>query len=79
MLISNVSRKKAAVMYGIPRSTLQRYIKQCEIDGGVAKKERGRQTTLSKEQESELCSILLDMEKRLYGLRPQSVRKIVYQ
>lgn len=79
VFMSNVSKKKAASMYGIPRSTLQRYIKQCENDGSVDKKERGRQTTLSREQESELCSILLDMERRLYGLRPQCVRKIVYQ
>jgi len=72
--MSNVSKKKAASMYGIPRSTLQRYIKQCEKDGSVDKKERGRQTSLSLEQESELCSIFLDMERRLYGLRPQCVR-----
>jgi len=49
VFISNVSKKKAASMYGIPRSTLQRYINQCEKDVGVEKKERGRQTTLSKE------------------------------
>jgi len=79
VLMYNVSKKKAAAMYGIPRSTLQRYIKICKVDGGVEKKERGRQTTLSKEHESELCSIILDMERRLYGLRPQAVRKIVYQ
>jgi helix-turn-helix, Psq domain len=79
VFINHVSKKKAASMYGIPRSTLQRYIKECEGDGGVEKKDRGRQTTLTKEQESELCSVLLDMERRLYGLRPQCVRKIVYQ
>src|SRR6218665_2499102 len=79
VFMSNVSKKKAASMYGIPRSTLQRYTKQCENDGSVDKKERGRQTTLSREQESELCSILFDMGRRLYGLRPQCVRKIVYQ
>jgi len=29
----NWSTKKAAETHGIPRSTLQRYLKQCEIDG----------------------------------------------
>ena len=73
------STKKAAESHGIPRSTLQRYLKQCAIDGSVAKKSMGRQCTMSLDQENELCSVLQEMESRLYGLSPLDVRKIVYQ
>jgi len=34
------STKRAAESHGIPRSTLQRYLKQCKRDGSVEKKTR---------------------------------------
>ena len=63
-----MSTKKAAESHGVPRSTLQRYLKQCHEDGSVEKKTMGRRCVLSTEQEEELSSILTEMESRLYGL-----------
>lgn len=57
----------------------QRYIKLCEVDGGVGMKNLGRHTTLTMEQETELSGVLQQMEKRLYGLSPLALRKIVFQ
>jgi DDE superfamily endonuclease/helix-turn-helix, Psq domain len=71
--------KKAAREHGIPRSTLQRYLNQCHIDGSVAKKSMGRVCVLSTELEEELSEILIDMERRLYGLSTEDVRKVVFQ
>jgi len=39
----------------------------------------GRQCTMSLDQENELCSVLQEMESRLYGLSTLDVRKTVYQ
>ena len=75
----NWSTKKAAETHGIPRSTLQRYLKQCNTDGSVEKQTMGRRCTMSVEQENELSKLLQEMESRLYGLSPVEVRKIVYQ
>jgi len=47
------STKRAAESHGIPRSTLQRYLKQCEKDGSVEKKTMGKDSILSAEQEKE--------------------------
>lgn len=74
-----MSTKKAAESHGVPRSTLQRYLKQCHEDGSVEKKTMGRRCVLSTEQEEELSSILTEMESRLYGLTTEDVRKVVYQ
>ena len=60
------STKRAAESHGVPRSTLQRYLKQCRIDGSVEKKTMGRQCTMTEQEESELCSILLEMESKLF-------------
>ena len=73
------STKRAAESHGIPRSTLQRYLKQCEKDGSVEKKTMGKDSILSAEQEKELTAILTEMESRLYGLSPLDLRKVVYQ
>jgi len=42
------------------------------------KKQPGRRTVLSVEQEKELVSILQDMESRLFGLTVTDVRRIVF-
>ena len=73
-----MSKKKAAARFNIPRGTLQRYINECHIDGAVAKKNMGRPTTLTSEQEEELSSVIQDMERRMYGLTPEDVKRIVY-
>ena len=79
VMMYNWPTKKAAETHGIPRSTLQRYLKQCRIDGAVEKQTMGRRCTMSAEQEDELSGLLQEMESRLYGLSPVELRKIVYQ
>lgn len=79
VIMYNWPTKKAAEAHGIPRSTLQRYLKQCRIDGAVEKQTMGRRCTMSAEQEDELSGLLQEMESRLYGLSPVELRKIVYQ
>ena len=39
----------------------------------------GRKCTLTEEQEEELSCILQDMERKLYGLTTEAVRKIVFE
>jgi transposase-like protein len=50
VFVEHYTKKKAAKTFGIPRSTLNRSIKLCQIDGGVEKKNAGRQTVLTKER-----------------------------
>lgn len=79
VLMYKWSIKRAAKTHGIPRSTLQRYLKQCHTDGSVQKKTMGRNSILTPDQEQELSSILREMESRLYGLTPVDLRRVVYQ
>lgn len=78
VLVDKLSKKKASTTFNVPRATLQRYINECKTDGGVAKKNMGRPTTLTSEQEDDLSSVIQDMERRMYGLTPENVKKIVY-
>lgn len=49
-------------------------------DGQFSFKEKlGRKAVLSQEQEKELVSVLLDMEKRLFGVGINDVKKYVFQ
>jgi len=78
VLVYHWSKKRAAKEYGIPKATLQRYMNNCMTDGGVSKKVMGRPAVLTSEQEEELSGVIQDMERRMYGLTPESVRKLVY-
>lgn len=78
VLQSNMSKKCAARQYGIPRSTLIRHIQSAEAGLGVAK-HLGRSTVLNEDQEAELVTTILDMERRLFGLTPTDVKKLVFQ
>ena len=77
VIIGGKSKKGAAKQYGIPRGTLQRHIKKAVSGEGVMKV-LGRPTLLTKEQEDQLTSLILDMEARLYGLCTDDVRRIVF-
>lgn len=67
--------KQAAKNYNVPRTTLRRHLAK----GGSIKKQLGRRTVLTEEQENELKTLILDMESRLYGLTLTDIRKLVYQ
>jgi len=72
-----LSKKSAAELHNIPRPTLIRHLKKVSLGMGV-KKQPGRRTVLSVEQEKELVSILQDMESHLFGLTLTDVRRIVF-
>jgi len=65
--VEGMSKKRAARLNNIPRPTLIRHLKRVSQGPGV-KKQPGRPTVLSDDQEESLVSILQDMESRLFGL-----------
>jgi len=78
--VDGVSKKQAAKLHGIPRPTLQDYLRRMSQhgDGGVEKMRNGRPTTLTDQQEEELVQLIQLMADRLYGLSPMVVREIVF-
>jgi transposase len=80
VLIDGKSKKQAAKIHGIPRQTLQDYIRRMTNNDecGIQKKKNGRPTTLTENQELELVDLIKMMADRLYGLSPKVVREVVY-
>jgi len=72
------SMKGAAKTYCLPRPTLQRHIKQAKKGTGV-QKVLGRPRTLTDEQEHELVDVILEMERRLFGLTLMDVRRLAFK
>ena len=77
VLVEGASKKTAAKLFNIPRSTLIRHVAVAASGGGVEKK-LGRRTVLTPEQESDLASLILELEGRLYGLTPRDVCSLVF-
>jgi len=77
VIVDKMSKKRAALLNNIPRPTLILHLKKVSLGMGV-KKQPGRPTVLSDEQEEELVSLLQDMESRLFGLTVTDVRRIVF-
>jgi len=78
VLVDHRSQKSVATELGIPRATLQDYIRRMQFDCGVSELNIGRPTTLTNEQEEELADMLIDMARKLFGLSPKVVRQLVY-
>jgi transposase len=78
VVVENCSQAAAARKYSVPRQTLRRHLKLVQAGKGVEKR-FGRPPVLSEEQETELSTIIQDMESRLYGLTPGDIRSIVFQ
>lgn len=78
VLVHGMSKRSAALKYGVPRGTLQRHIKRA-IEGFGVEKKLGRSCILTAVQEDDLVSRILDMESRLYGLGPEDIRRLVYK
>ena len=64
---------RAARLYGVPKTTLERYVNGTEyyrravyklVDGG---------TTLLQELEADLVNFLVEMDKRFHGLRSRDL------
>jgi len=68
---SGVSLKKAAKDFQIPRTTLRSKLKVKRASGDV-KKQLG-------DNESQLVSVILDYEARLFGLTLVDIRRLVFQ
>nr|XP_029709147.1 uncharacterized protein LOC115255307 [Aedes albopictus] len=71
------SKNRAAIEYGVPRQTLNRYLKFPEQD--VCEMLKPINTVFSRQQEEELMQYLLEMDKRLYGLTLRELRSVAYQ
>jgi hypothetical protein len=72
------SEKSAAKIFGIPRQTLRRHLQKAK-DGLGVEKVLGRPRILTVEQEAELTEVILDMERRLFGLTKIDIRRLVYR
>ena len=77
VLQCGMSKKRASVVYKIPRATLIRHVDGANKGRGVEKR-LGRPQLLSEEEELELSTLIQDMESRLYGLTEFDIKKIVY-
>ena len=73
-----MSEKSAAKTHGVPRQTLRRHLERARTGFGV-QKVLGRPKTLTAEQEDELGEVIIDMEKRLFGLTRLHVRRLAYR
>nr|CAD7261764.1 unnamed protein product [Timema shepardi] len=72
------SEKNAARQCGVPRQTLRRHLAVVRMGRKVTKC-LGRKPVLNKAEEKELVEVLLDMEKRLFGVSISSLRSYVFQ
>jgi transposase-like protein len=78
VLMYNKSEKSAAATFGVPRQTLRRHLKKAKNGLGV-EKTIGRPRILSAQHEDELVDVIIDMERRLFGLTKMDVRKLAYR
>lgn len=78
VLQEGVSQASAAKSCGVPRETLRRHLEIVK-SGGIVKKKLGRKTVLTREQETELKNLILEMEKRMFGITITNLRSYVFQ
>ena len=69
------SLKSVARQYSVPRNTLRRKI-AARSHGQEVRKQLGKATVLSTDQENELVEVILSMEKRLFGLTLVDLRRL---
>ena len=67
VILYKKSEKSAARNFGIPRQTLRRHLQKVR-DGEGIEKVLGRPKILTVAQENELVDVILDMERKLFGL-----------
>lgn len=81
VLSRKMGYKKAANQFGVPQTTLERYVKKVKQGGEVS---FGLplgpiKTVFSEQEEREMVSYLKYMEERLFGLTTTDLRKMAYQ
>lgn len=69
-----MAKKKASVLYNVPRSTLRGRLNMEDITAPPTK-----QPILNRNQENILVGYILKMEERDFGLSVSDIRKLAYQ
>ena len=69
----NVSVKRAAKLFHVPRTTLQRRLQSADEAGIAAKKKLGsRERVFTSDMEKDLVEHISNLEKMLFGLRGEA-------
>lgn len=73
--------KKASASYSVPRATLQRYVKKkLRNEFAVVDKSVGKfHPVFTAEQELEIVSQVIEMQRRLFGVTLKELRQFVFQ
>ena len=70
---------KAPKEYGVPKRTLERYVKKEGEPSTLVYTPLGRRPVLSEALEIELKNYCIEMDKRLYGLRLKDIKYMAFQ
>ncbi|XP_043464091.1 uncharacterized protein LOC122499682 [Leptopilina heterotoma] len=83
VLKGDLSCRQAAEKYSVPREGLRKRILKCRQEevtiDSICKKGLGYTTVFNEKQESVLCSYILHMEERMFGLTAEEIRKLAFQ
>ncbi|KAJ4427872.1 hypothetical protein ANN_23877 [Periplaneta americana] len=71
--------RKAAKLYNVPQTTLQRFVNNNMPPEECVKLKIGRKTVLPAELEKQLVEFLVEMDNRFYGLTRTDVKRMAYQ
>ena len=76
----NMGYKLAAKQFGIPKGTLERYVKKREMSADeLVSVPLGRKTVLGADLEKELVQYCIEMDARFYGLRRRDIKSMAFQ
>lgn len=78
VLMYGKSQKKAASDFGVPQQTLHRHLENAKNGDGV-EKVPGRPRILVRTDEDELVSVIINLEKWLFGPTKIDIRQLAYQ
>lgn len=70
---------KAARVFGVPQTTLERYVKGNKSPDAVIQTTIGRKPVFPSELEEDLKNYCIQMEERFFGLSRKDVRQFAYQ
>ncbi|KAL1516483.1 hypothetical protein ABEB36_000392 [Hypothenemus hampei] len=81
ILKGEMGYKKASTTFRVPSSTLERYVKKKRENAeSVIDKTIGKfKSTFTVQQEKELVSYLIDMQRRLFGITMKELRQFAFQ
>lgn len=80
VLSKSAGYRKAALLYGVPQTTLERHVAKIRKGELSLNSTPGNfKPVFSKQEEDELVRYIKEMEKRLFGLTTVVLRKLAYQ